>query len=116
MYWNTYKKKIDLYIKRLTLTWDVLKCVCADMCRGWHKININMRCIEILVTTPFICFHFAININMRCIEIAIYPEFRAYPRLTLTWDVLKCKKRTEWNVRSNRLTLTWDVLKFSLKW
>ena len=37
-------------------------------------ININMRCIEI-VTTPFICFHFAkININMRCIEMMMIFE------------------------------------------
>ena len=31
--------------------------------------------------------------------------------LTLTWDVLKCPRRTELAVNSFRLTLTWDVLK-----
>ena len=33
----------------LTLTWDVLKCsILADTAEPNVKININMRCIEIL--------------------------------------------------------------------
>ena len=33
------------------------------------QININMRCIEILLVRHFDCINRMININMRCIEI-----------------------------------------------
>ena len=35
------------------------------------KININMRCIEILNFLEIVIFLLWININMRCIEITI---------------------------------------------
>ncbi len=77
----------------LTLTWDVLKyelIVVKWLC-VW--ININMRCIEIYTPLTFNLIVAPININMRCIEINITQSaISAGYRLTLTWDVLKCKE------------------------
>ena len=57
-----------------------------------------------------------ININMRCIEM-LYSEALHSDlfRLTLTWDVLKWKIREQSGLTQQRLTLTWDVLKWSLQ-
>ena len=56
---------------------------------GSIKININMRCIEIIYDMSGMSLY-GININMRCIEI-IFGNLTIWggARLTLTWDVLK---------------------------
>ena len=54
------------------------------------KININMRCIEILPEQDYTKILIQININMRCIEIGEFDDVtNMQDRLTLTWDVLK---------------------------
>ena len=55
-------------VERLTLTWDVLKYFSVADTEIGAMININMRCIEIIV------------------KMALY---MCKDRLTLTWDVLK---------------------------
>ena len=69
MYWNKSNFTWDFRCyKRLTLTWDVLKCRC-----GIRTCNL-----------------IAINTNMRCIEMAMNVMWCGYATgLTLTWDVLK---------------------------
>ena len=48
-------------------------------------ININMRCIEMILCFKRIAMKHLININMRCIEIEISDECKAAGgRLTLT--------------------------------
>ena len=72
---------------RLTLTWDVLKCL-----------------LDMLVTSSWL----AININMRCIE--IWKQKRRYSnhhRLTLTWDVLKFR----WSHRQS----TWNEININMR-
>ena len=54
--------------KRLTLTWDVLKCVIETLLSILLMININMRCIEMLYD---------------------WVQDEQMMWLTLTWDVLK---------------------------
>ena len=58
-------------IRRLTLTWDVLKFCKPPTYTNVSRININMRCIEILLM--------AVIAVQSC-------------RLTLTWDVLKFRQ------------------------
>ena len=53
-------------------------------------ININMRCIEILLNTYCMCYYYG---------------------LTLTWDVLKLIFSCRHIKHPLGLTLTWDVLK-----
>ena len=49
MYWNGVLPDYYEWWTGLTLTWDVLKCsILADTAEPNVKININMRCIEIL--------------------------------------------------------------------
>ena len=55
-------------IRRLTLTWDVLKWLKENLVLMLYVININMRCIEITETVVSLYF---------------------LDWLTLTWDVLK---------------------------
>ena len=53
-------------------------------------ININMRCIEIMIIEIQRNFVYMININMRCIEMQAQRILdNPLARLTLTWDVLK---------------------------
>ena len=52
----------------LTLTWDVLKWNDTDGKTAVKRININMRCIEILNFLIVVVRTLEININMRCIE------------------------------------------------
>ena len=53
-----------------------------------------------------------ININMRCIEIILLsPPITGRSGLTLTWDVLKFITPKFLCTTKLRLTLTWDVLK-----
>ena len=57
----------------------------------------------------------AININMRCIEMMLSKaccNFLSW--LTLTWDVLKFAKDITADGGAIGLTLTWDVLKFPI--
>ena len=61
------------------------------------------------------CREFMININMRCIEILLSGQVYApWQWLTLTWDVLKCIKVFITGIDVIRLTLTWDVLKYGI--
>ena len=53
----------------LTLTWDVLKCESIITKIFRIRININMRCIEIVNAEEKETSYAMININMRCIEI-----------------------------------------------
>ena len=53
----------------LTLTWDVLKLAFQLDKLLAMKININMRCIEMLEEIEESEHVTLININMRCIEI-----------------------------------------------
>ena len=48
MYWNLAKLAKRYCTTRLTLTWDVLKFSKGVSHGALLKININMRCIEIL--------------------------------------------------------------------
>ena len=86
-YWNHYTEDCD----RLTLTWDVLKCLSAAKMMKLLMININMRCIEMQKKAKS---------NLMWL------------RLTLTWDVLKSCRLPKGTKERIRLTLTWDVLKF----
>ena len=94
-----------------------------------------MRCIEIAIYDFFATDKYKININMRCIEILKLQFVEiCQNRLTLTWDVLKLLSyhRVKGYVMINinmrcieifllydcmvlqiRLTLTWDVLKYN---
>ena len=65
------------------------------------------------VYSPFFCDNCMININMRCIEIVIMDGLLDRDVwLTLTWDVLKLVF-DRWKINAfQRLTLTWDVLKY----
>ena len=49
MYWNFSGVQYMEHQKRLTLTWDVLKYADIDPSKMTPRININMRCIEIVV-------------------------------------------------------------------
>ena len=61
--------------KRLTLTWDVLKSNRKLWpLWGYYKININMRCIEIISERMKHGNFSQININMRCIEMLCLKE------------------------------------------
>ena len=53
MYWNCENVCGEAIILRLTLTWDVLKLVWIREENSIHRININMRCIEMLETKTF---------------------------------------------------------------
>ena len=73
MYWNTLILPQSTEIQlRLTLTWDVLKFVHCCCFAVLKKININMRCIEMLKKYAQHAKIGRININMRCIEIFIF--------------------------------------------
>ena len=64
------------------------------------------------VYSPFFCDNCMININMRCIEIVIMDGLLDRDVwLTLTWDVLKWGRSGRITCRKHGLTLTWDVLK-----
>ena len=72
--WDVLKSErvLDRYgsSRRLTLTWDVLKCARSRTVVVIPlQININMRCIEILLYINKGRIYRPININMRCIEI-----------------------------------------------
>ena len=91
MYWNI--DKADEYksgYQRLTLTWDVLKL--------WKHLSYIVHKIWLTLTWDVLkydCRGFfkgprVININMRCIEIILHDSLLFLRiRLTLTWDVLK---------------------------
>ena len=104
---------------------------------GRWRININMRCIEIIlpelqecrclwltltwdvlksITSKLLLIFSPININMRCIEMKT-PVHRTSQTfwLTLTWDVLKFCRIERVVLFYLRLTLTWDVLKLLIK-
>ena len=49
MYWNKVVCLWQVDFVRLTLTWDVLKYADIDPSKMTPRININMRCIEIVV-------------------------------------------------------------------
>ncbi len=71
-----------------------------------------MRCIEISDAENTSVASGPININMRCIEIVVVIlNSCVHYRLTLTWDVLKYVWPNSISYKSTRLTLTWDVLK-----
>ena len=98
---------------RLTLTWDVLKSKDLATLTQGKKININMRCIEMLFFEGHSPTTTAININMRCIEMLKKAKANLMQlRLTLTWDVLKYEKCFVNMFYGCWLTLTWDVLKW----
>ena len=71
-----------------------------------------MRCIEIHSWQDNQVLLLKININMRCIEIVIMDGLLDRDVwLTLTWDVLKWGRSGRITCRKHGLTLTWDVLK-----
>ena len=71
--WDVLKSKTEIPTLNnepgLTLTWDVLKCEDGNSAELQDRININMRCIEISPYSVFMRSTELININMRCIEI-----------------------------------------------
>ena len=99
--WDVLKSQTDSTTRnhccRLTLTWDVLKFFRWEPpSRSHDMININMRCIEIKGAQASLEAFAPININMRCIEINLGRPLTARNiRLTLTWDVLKCRQKTK---------------------
>ena len=92
-----YNDRWSVLPDRLTLTWDVLKFFRWEPpSRSHDMININMRCIEIKGAQASLEAFAPININMRCIEINLGRPLTARNiRLTLTWDVLKCRQKTK---------------------
>ena len=49
MYWNMVDVLFLASVKRLTLTWDVLKYYIEEPSEEPSEININMRCIEMIL-------------------------------------------------------------------
>ena len=92
MYWNEAGEHTEEgRKKRLIETWDVLKSGNYIGCSLLHKINRNMRCIEIWSCRP------AAAILLWLIE---------------TWDVLKSLSTVTALKNIGRLIETWDVLKW----
>ena len=115
MYWNKSILKYSSIGLRLTLTWDVLKCIFSTvsvLSKKWltltwdvlklpSKMDVQMTDRRLTLTWDVLKFLYIsmksnldmININMRCIEIHRWDFLRSRLNwLTLTWDVLKLSK------------------------
>ena len=113
MYWNIYPPPNSLGIRRLTLTWDVLKSKYSQFFWNCSMININMRCIEIFLERNIMYNFYKININMRCIEILL--RIMTDMRILLININMRCIEiclKYLYLMASGWLTLTWDVLKY----
>ena len=90
MYWNLERSNIHEHNKGLTLTWDVLKwqwlCWYSWF---WWRLTLTWDVLKYMNTCSSACLA-RININMRCIEMITHMSLaKLAKRLTLTWDVLK---------------------------
>ena len=98
---------------RLTLTWDVLKCVLYIYCPSVFWINFNMGCIEIFLVLSRIYTAVQINFNMGCIEISEVLHFPCFVLLiNFNMGCIEIEQLFRQTYNRIRLTLTWDVLKF----
>ena len=91
MYWNDTAVTETAERMRLTLTWDVLKWDLLNCSRSaLARLTLTWDVLKWYENRIKHCCLLRININMRCIEILIsLISINKTTRLTLTWDVLK---------------------------
>ena len=84
----------------------------SDIERRPEKININMRCIEMMAIKCHLISLLRLTLTWDVLKYAYHGVSRkGVYRLTLTWDVLKFNLNSCCKVLCKGLTLTWDVLK-----